>query len=387
MKNRVFEVCCLLVCLAMISFSCSMPKLNEKATEETEVDEVTQEETEITEEETEVNGDETEVAPPIEGKPTKISPTKTPEQPGFSRSNPLPASALIVTENWTIEVLEVLRGDVAWSKIKASSSYSQAPQEGKEYIAIRAKAKSTYADSNSHQISACDFSVTGDLGILYGCIFVAFIKPALDAELFTAGETEGWIIYLIHTNDSNLELVFNEVMLYENPEIRYAELDPGARIKMPDLTVIKPNDLGVSRDKPAKIGDTIITEDWQIQVHSYLRGADAWSQIQQWTDYAQKPEEGMEYLLVDVSVKSLSNEDAAIRVDSMSFKSSGSKNVVYDILYVYIPGYLLETSLYPGGEERGYIVLPISIGETDIVVIFEPILEYEGVNVRYISLE
>jgi hypothetical protein len=367
----------------MISFSCSIPKTGEKATEKIEVEEATPEESEIIG----TSEEETETPPPIEIQPTKIKPTKTQEQPGFSRSNPLSAADLIVTENWTVEVLEVLRGDVAWSKIKASSSYSMPPQEGKEYIAIRAKAKSTYTDSESHQISACDFSVTGDLGILYGCIFVAFLEPALDAELFADGETEGWIIYLIHTNDTNLELVFNEVMRYENPEIRYIELDPGARIKMPDLSIIKPNDLGLSRHKPAQIGETVIAEDWQIQVHSYLRGADAWSQIQQWTDYAQKPEEGMEYLLVDVSVKNLGIEDVAIRVDGMSFKSSGSRNVVYDILYVYIPGYLLETSLYPGGEERGYVVLPITIGETDVVVIFEPILEYEGVNVRYISLE
>jgi hypothetical protein len=383
MKTRMFQICCLIILLAMISFSCSIPKLGAKTTEETERTEATQEEIEITE----TAEEETEVPPPIEVKPTKIPPTKTPEQPGFSRSNPLPVSELIITENWTVEVLEVLRGDVAWSKIKATSSYSMPPQEGKEYIAIRLKALNTYADSESHQISACDFSVTGDLGILYGCIFVAFIEPALNAELFSGGETEGWIIYLIHTDDTNLELVFNEVMLYENPQIRYAELDPGARIKMPDLSIIKPNDLGLSRDKPAKIGDTVITEDWQIQIHSYLRGEDAWNQIKQWTDYAQEPEEGMEYLLVDVSVKNLGIEDVAIRVDGMSFKSSGSRNVVYDILYVYVPGYLLETSLYPGGEERGYVVLPIAIGETNIVVIFEPILEYEGVNVRYISLE
>jgi hypothetical protein len=98
------------------------------------------------------------------------SPTNTPEpvsRPtpvpvGLSRRNPLARSSVVSAPNWDIQVLEVKRGEEAWKDLQAVSEFNEAAPADMEYLLVKLHVKSTYTDNAKHDISGCDFDVTGD---------------------------------------------------------------------------------------------------------------------------------------------------------------------------------------------------------------------------------
>ncbi|MEW6713296.1 MAG: hypothetical protein AB1403_25975, partial [Candidatus Riflebacteria bacterium] len=139
----------------------------------------------------------------VQVEPTKVpEATKTPEPPatptpapiGLSRNNPFPRTDLVSAPNWDVQVVEVKRGESAWQDIQAANMFNEVAPEGMEYLLVKIHAKSTYADSDEHSISGCDFDVTGDKLINYTCSMASVVEPdpQLDASLFSGGETEGW---------------------------------------------------------------------------------------------------------------------------------------------------------------------------------------------------
>ena len=126
-----------------------------------------------------------------------LIPTDTPvvSPPGMSRSNPFPATELVSAPNWDIQVLEVKRGEEAWKEIQAAYDYNVEAAQGMEYLLVKLHIKSTYADSEEHNINYCDFSATGDRLIQYTCGSAPVFgpEPQLDATLLTGGEADGWV--------------------------------------------------------------------------------------------------------------------------------------------------------------------------------------------------
>ena len=58
----------------------------------------------------------------------------------------------------------------------------------------------------------------------------------------------------------------------------YVALSDGATLPIdPALDQIQPTDLGRNRDQPAPLGETTITDDWEITALEMVRGEAAWS--------------------------------------------------------------------------------------------------------------
>jgi hypothetical protein len=310
----------------------------------------------------------------------------TPVPMGQSRKNPLARSTIVSAPNWDIQVLDVKRGGEAWKDLQAVSEFNEAAPADMEYLLVKLHVKSTYTDNAKHDISGCDFEVTGDRLIEYSCGMVNVDAPApiLDASVSPGGETEGWAAYLIGKDEKDLILVFKEISNFDENAVRYIALDDGASISIPpDLAKIKPNNLGTGRDKPAGRTEKLVTENWELSINQVVRGEDAWTMVLDANEYNDPPAEGMEYLAVNLHVRYIGTVDRAENINSSYFSSTGNAGVLYDLPLVLEPAPPLDIVLYPGGAYDGWIVLQAAKGETGVMLAFTPQSDSVMENPRY----
>jgi hypothetical protein len=339
----------------------------------------------------------TELPPPTE----TLVPTNTPvstntpvaSPPGMSRSNPFPTNQLASLPNWDVQVLDVIRGEEAWKAIQAAYDTNIPAYEGMEYLLIKLYVKSTYADSEEHNITECNFSVTGDRLNLYTCGSAPVIgpKPELFFDLVSGGEAEGWIPFMVAQGEGNMILVFDEEMNFDGNSEWFIALDEGASASVsPDLVEIKPNDLGTDRSDPAPMNVKAITEDWEVTVLEVVRGDEAWRMVKEASSNNKPPASGMEFIAIKSRVRSINSEDIPQFVygNGGLYAISGNTNVVYgDSPVMYLPDPALACYVYPGGECEGWSVFEIGVAETGLILIFQPTLDPAELNKRYLSLE
>jgi len=313
------------------------------------------------------------------------APTATPE-PGQSRSNPLPPNSIVHAAHWEVQVLEFKRGQEAAQLIREANQFNEPAPEGKEYLMVKVRAKSLHIDGQSHLITGGDFKLTGDRVTRYLPVGVVPPAPPLGAEVFSSGETEGWIVYAIDQGEEQLMVDFDPLVSTDYQPV-FIALQPGAAISVdPMLSDVAPTDLGRTHEQPAQLGDTLITDDWQVTILEAIRGSKAYDMAKAANQFNDPPAAGMEYLAVRARVKSLNPKDDFVLIDSGSFKTIGDKQVLYDAPAVVDPEPVLQAYLYPGGEVEGWVILQIGQGEHSAQIVFDPLFDIEHSNRRYIAL-
>lgn len=323
-------------------------------------------------------------------EPTPIPPTPTIPVIGMSRSNPFQRNEIVSAPNWDVQVLEFIRGEQAWVAIQAANMFNEPPPDGMEYVLIKLHVKSTYNDSEEHSIGGGDFYLTGDRLTRYSSSDVTIVEPdpILDARLFTGGETEGWVGFMVGIGEGNLVLIVNELFNFDENRFRFIALDDGASIDVSaDLKNIMPNDIGKERNNPSSITEKVVTEDWEINVIEVVRGDEAWRMVQEANQFNEPPSAGMEYIAIKVYVRYIGTEDKWENITGHYFKTTGSANVLYDLPMVVDPSPPLDITLYPGGEYEGWVVVQAAEGETNLTLVFEPLFDFTGKNKRFISIE
>ncbi len=330
----------------------------------------------------------TETPPPtLTPLPTPTpAPTATP-QPGQSRSNPLPPGSIVQADGWEIQVVDFMRGAQAAQAIREANQFNESAPEGKEYLAVKVRVKSHHTDGQAHRISGGDFRVTGDQLVEYFVSGLVPPEPALDAELFAGGEITGWSVYSIGQGEGHLLLDFDPLGVSGNRPV-FAALSANSAIPIdPRLAKIQPTDLGRTHEQPAQLGETLITDDWEVTALEAIRGEQAWQMAQTANQFNDPPAAGREYVAVRVRARNLNPADETARIDSSSFKTMGAANVMYDAPSVVDPEPRLDAALYPGGAAEGWVILQIGQNENKAQLVFDPIFDVEHVNRRFISLE
>jgi len=326
--------------------------------------------------------------------PTPVAETKdvtalnTLTEIGFSRNNPFPLGQSGEAPNWNVTIIEVVRGDEAWQMIQAANQFNDTPVEGTEYVLIKVKAVSTAQDEEEHTIGSWDFDITGSKLIQYSTAPVVVPEPGLDASLYSGGETEGWLVFQVGVDETNLILLLDELASWDEDRYRFYAVEEGAKVTIPEeLAQITSTDLGISRSAPAQFGETAMTEEWEVTVKEIIRGADAFAKLQEANQFNDPPAEGMEYVLVKVHVRFIGLSNTSTSIDSFSFKSTGSASTLYDTSTIVAPDPALSAYLYPGGEYEGWVPLTIGTGETGIILVFQPWSDWDDTNRRFMSLE
>lgn len=331
-------------------------------------------------------------SPPLE-EPTNVPEPTDPPQPtavptvGTSRSNPLTTADLIEAPNWDVEVLEVVRGEEAWSMLQAANQFNEPPADGMQYILVRLKVTSTYQDTESHSIGSSDFGLTGDRLILYDSASVVVPEPELNAELFTGGEAEGWIAFAAGQDETQLTLVVDELLNFDDDRYRYVALDDNASIAIePALFDVIPSNDGISRENPVPPDSQAVTDEWEVMITEVVRGDAAWAAVQSANQFNEPPAEGMEYVAVKILVRNIGIIDRASTIDGSAFKLTGENNILYDWPSIVDPEPTLDVDLYPGGQYEGWTVMAARVGEEQLMVRFEPFFEFSDDNIRYLAL-
>jgi hypothetical protein len=325
---------------------------------------------------------ETDVA--AEEEKAETMPTGT----GLSRSNPVPFGELYSAPNWDLQVLDMIRGDEAWQMIRQANQFNEPPRDGMEYVLVRIKAASTAADSEEHSIGNWDFNLTGSPLIQYDPGEVVAPDPVLDATLYAGGEAEGWVAFAIGQDEDNLMLVFDEMASWDEDRFRFFALEEGSSLSIPeDLKNTQPTDSGTDRSSPASLGETVVTEDWEVTVTDVIRGDEAWQMIQEANQFNDPPQEGMQYVLVKFQVRYIGISNTAASIESASFKSTGSRNTVYDAPAIVDPEPAMDVSLFPGGVYEGWVTLSAAEDESNLSAIFSPWADFGTENRRFLSLE
>lgn len=307
---------------------------------------------------------------------------------GASRTNPFPAGELVSAPDWDIQVREIVRGDEAWNSLKEANQFNDPPGEGMEYILIKLYVKSTKTDEETQSIAGSDFKLTGDHLVQYSSASVVKPNPALDADLYTGGETEGWIAFEVSVNEGNLILVIDKLFSFDDDLTRFLAIDDGAVLTVDkELDLVAPTAIGINKSNPALLGEIVVSEDWEITVLEVIRGDAAWTMVQDANQFNDPPIEGMEYIAAKLKVRYIGTAEKLVSLNNYDVKSTGSVGQLYDYASVVVPQPDLDAHLFPGAEVTGWVVLLATISETDLVAVFEPAWDFSGDNTRFLSLE
>jgi hypothetical protein len=300
----------------------------------------------------------------------------------------LPPGERVHAPNWDIQVLETVRGEAAWELLLVASPYNDPAPEGMEYLLIRLQVTCTYADGDAHSISGRDFKITGDRMIRYSTAWVVKPEPILDAELYSEGEAEGWAGFAVGEGEGNPILIVDELGNWDEDRFRFVALEDGASVGVPpELAGIQPEYAGVDRTSPIPLGEMGITEDWEITIVEYVRGDEAWQMAQEVNSFNEPPSEGMEYVAVSVLARYIGTIDEAQDIGKYDFDVTGSGYRLHHPPSVVDPEPSLDVWLYPGGAHQGWIMMQVLTDETDLMLVFEPMLSFPDQDIRFFALD
>lgn len=318
------------------------------------------------------------------------TPTPEPAEVGTSRSNPLALGTELGFETWAVTITEVIRGEAANQAIATANQFNDPPREGFEYVLISLDLANIGTKQEAQDTSfAVDVRLTGDRNVLYGPASVVKPKP-LEGQLFPGGTTSGQIAFEVPKEEQNLMLRVQESFSFDSDTQRVVAIMEGAKLTPnPELSGITPTDIGTSRNAPAKRGETVTTDAYEVTVVEVVRGSDAAKLVEEANEFNDPPEQGKEYVAVRLKVRYIGADepDNAQGVDGSLFKITGEKNVVYEKPSVVSPSPDLDATLFPGGETEGWEVFSVAENESQLTLIFEPLFSLSDNDTRFLALE
>jgi len=298
-------------------------------------------------------------------------------EPGLGRANPYPLDTEVVTPYWDFKVLEFHRGEDAWQMIQADDPNNPPPLPGKEYVLIKVWLRNKNPTPNAQNFGLNEIFVTGDSLQVHTDVLIDRPAPeVVYSDIYTAETLEGWIDVLVESTEGNLMLVFdrNEYIDSESTprEVRYMAIDEGASIEIPaELDAIATNDLGLEIENPAKIGETVIGEDWEATILESVRGDAALDIVMQMNDKNDPPEDGLEYIAFRARFRRISKTDVIEGHASFSAYAPGKGQHNSDFLSEprgvhnknkeNFPW--MEYNFFPGLESEGWFVLAAPAGQ------------------------
>ncbi len=334
--------------------------------------------------------DDAAVAVPDPTRSADQPPTgrEVPDDAGLSRAAPLPPDAIGRIDGWTVQVLEMIRGREAWNRIDETNQFADPAPEGMEYIIVRLHIQADFAGEESRKFYP---KITGDRLRETAGPGVVSPDPALQTELVGGEQSEGWEVFLVGVDEGNLMLKLEELSAPADAVPRYLALEPGAAIAAdPQLRDIEPNRIGLDIREPVAMGETAISEDWEVTLLEVFRGQEAWQIIEAAAGTNDPPVAGREYVLARFRVRSISTIDDTRMLTNNDFDSlpAGSTDPRTDRLQSPIVINVepeIDSYLYPGGVSEGLVALLAPVDE-QMVIMFSPGF-LDSQNTRFFAVD
>lgn len=112
---------------------------------------------------------------------------------------------------FTLEVLNVVRGDAAWQQIKADNQFNTEPPAGMEYMLVMLKVEHTGTDPDVLQFNGAEFASVSNGHVFFEALnapIVSLKNAITDAKLFAGASAQGQIAIPVFIDDTNPLLIF-----------------------------------------------------------------------------------------------------------------------------------------------------------------------------------
>jgi hypothetical protein len=139
-------------------------------------------------------------------------------------------------------------------------------------------------------------------------------------------------------------------------------------------SVSKPDNVGESRSNPASPGSIVTVGDFTLQVGDVTRPAD--DIVLAGNMFNTEPEEGQEYVMVEITVGCLdSADDQCVLVPWLELELVGDQSVTYSAETTSgVDDTLDSVELYGGGSTTGYVFFIVEEDDTNLVLVFDGLL-------------
>lgn len=329
------------------------------------------------------------VPAPFASTPTTAGtplPTATPCS-GCTRAHPYPRTETLYTQNWEIQVLEVVRGSYAWEALQETNLFNEPPPPGEAYLLVR------YRLGNTHQRSTekreLGLHVTGDAQRLYYNFDAGVVVPGPRLETNLAGgqSSEGWLAYRVREGEGEFMVVVHELFNFDEP-VYFMALDEAAAITIPTdaLESIAVTAVGQTPTEPAAPGQIVTNNTWQLTVEQIITGEEAWQMTYAANQFNEPPPAGMVYHAIYVKARYIGINDTGERIDEFDFDLLDAAGEVLrqPALVAHKPE--LDYHLYPGGEGAGWLIMQAPLDTANLRLTFTPGLDVDHPDTRYFSL-
>jgi hypothetical protein len=114
----------------------------------------------------------------------------------------------VVTEDWAVTAVEVVRGDAARHLVERANPQNPPPAEGLEFVAVELLARYRGRTEQPGLISASQFKTIDGDGTAYPIPNVMDVEPRLNRLLLPGGEHTGWAVFQVAPGDARPMLRF-----------------------------------------------------------------------------------------------------------------------------------------------------------------------------------
>lgn len=328
--------------------------------------------------------------------PPTPEPTATPEPvaqaEGAGRQNPAPLNTEFRGDKWAFSITNVIRGAEANALIAEANMFNDAPAEGKEYVLVNVKVTNIATEDKAENVMLATYiRLTGSRNVQYSTASVVAPTP-LQGDVFPNGSVEGQIAFEVPTDETNLMFVLNEGFSLMPP--LYVAYDEGASLTPDPAIGMADTKLGLSREEPASINDTLVINPITFKIDEIVRGADAAQMVKDANQFNDPPAEGKEFVCIKITLQYLGDgkPDSVYStiLANNEFRLIGSQNVLYDVPRVVEPSPQFSdmdaNSVYAGGVISGWIVREVPAGETGLLLQYQPQFDFFDTSMRYIAL-
>ena len=118
----------------------------------------------------------------------------------------------------TVTVLEVLRGEKAWTRIHKASPSNPQPPTDSEYVLASVRFEfepGKLSGNNSYLLRESKFTAYSRDGRAYDPVSIVCPKPNFNGKVYSGESLTGWIAFLVARNDKKPTVSFNNALRFQ----------------------------------------------------------------------------------------------------------------------------------------------------------------------------
>ena len=131
-------------------------------------------------------------------------------------------------------------------------------------------------------------------------------------------------------------------------------------------------EIGTARSNPAPVGSVITADDMSFEILGSTRPAD--DIIMSGNMFNTEPEEGEEYILIEMKIECLKDSDDTCSISQFNFQLIGDEGISYDAewLVTGVEGLLESEEFYGGAVVSGSLPFIVKLDDQDLVFVYDP---------------